>query len=869
MSRRSPQPSNFVKSGVRRGVRLHLETLEDRFNPGAGVFNNGLFDFCVSVRFDATPAQLQIIKDAFQRGSDVLADATDGQHRFGKIGILNNSATNSNGAGNASEFWVMSGPNVGNPGSAGYSPLAKYGVRGQHVVLFFDDAFSTGIGVDGHGYNVAHEFGHLAYGLRDQYVTSTGAFARSSPAGSDTAALNYSLMDNYFARGGKANGGTTYTLNEFMVKSQDNTEFKKTKQFTQTSKVDWEILTAQTKFPLTAPAALPVSAAPASQSVMFMDGGGRLVAMNLLDHSGSMSIDNRIEFARNGAKVFNLLVQLNDSIGVASFDDTASLNFPLTKVAAGTVSSANSAIDGISPDGSTNIGGGLQLALDQITASVDRSCNEVIVLLSDGDHNTGTDPLSVIPALKAAGVAVITVGVGTGISSSGQATLQQIATQTGGKYYGVSSTSNLIGLFFQLSMEAQGNGIIARAPVAVTTGQTVETEVSVEDGSTTVTFAVAKQNGSDILDVSLKTPLGDVLTAASPGVTYSELPNMYLFQVPAQTGKWKVVVAGTQVTGTVEMLAATDNSGTQLLVSTVKDTLAYPEAMVVQATPQYQGQNIVGASVTGTVVMPSGGTRSITLYDDGLAIHGDDDAGDGIYSAKFSAYEANGNGTYSFQLTAVSTTGKFYGGESLGAIGAATPQAAPSFVRSGSTNAVITGVPAVVNTGGPLVTSVTVNDGARQRSTVRKLTVTFNSAVAVAVGAFVVRSNAGFVYPTSFTTTLVNGNTVATIVFTGRAGLADGRYALTTLATKVTSLADGQQLDGNHDGVAGGNRTDSFFRLYGDLDGNLIVDKRDEALFNAYRKNGTTLQRSYLDFNYDNKVDNTDLKAFSRALRGR
>ena len=43
--------------------------------------------------------------------------------------------------------------------------------------------------------------------------------------------------------------------------------------------------------------------------------------------------------------------------------------------------------------GSTNIGGALLVALGQITAESTRSCDEVIVLLSDGDHNCGTDPI--------------------------------------------------------------------------------------------------------------------------------------------------------------------------------------------------------------------------------------------------------------------------------------------------------------------------------------------------------------------------------------------------------------------------------------------------------------------------------------------
>ena len=51
---------------------------------GTGRFDsaNGEFDFCVSVRFNATNTQLQQIRDGFSAGSQILSDATDGQHQF-------------------------------------------------------------------------------------------------------------------------------------------------------------------------------------------------------------------------------------------------------------------------------------------------------------------------------------------------------------------------------------------------------------------------------------------------------------------------------------------------------------------------------------------------------------------------------------------------------------------------------------------------------------------------------------------------------------------------------------------------------------------------------------------------------------------
>ena len=51
-----------------------------------------VLDFCVSVQFDASAGQLTKIREVFSRGSEILADATDGQMRFGDITIFENGA---------------------------------------------------------------------------------------------------------------------------------------------------------------------------------------------------------------------------------------------------------------------------------------------------------------------------------------------------------------------------------------------------------------------------------------------------------------------------------------------------------------------------------------------------------------------------------------------------------------------------------------------------------------------------------------------------------------------------------------------------------------------------------------------------------
>jgi hypothetical protein len=172
---------------------------------GNGTSQSGAFNYCVSVRFNATEAQLAQIRTAFQNGSDVLLDATDDQHRFGRITIVNDS-----GAPQSAEYWVNAGPGRA---SATYG---QYGFRGEHVNLFFDSDFQANSGADGDAYTIAHEHAHHAYGVGDEYHgpglpcslpdMSDCAEDATLP---DTATLNYSLMDNSFTRGGRAFGTET------------------------------------------------------------------------------------------------------------------------------------------------------------------------------------------------------------------------------------------------------------------------------------------------------------------------------------------------------------------------------------------------------------------------------------------------------------------------------------------------------------------------------------------------------------------------------------------------------------------------------------------------------------------------------------
>ena len=187
------------------------------------------------------------------------------------------------------------------------------------------------------------------------------------------------------------------------------------------------------------------------------------------------------------------------------------------------------------------------------------------------------------------------------------------------------------------------------------------------------------------------------------------------------------ITAGTITTGIFEAFAFAEHDGVQLNVSVTNDNVIFPEAVEIQATPTYRGENVTCATspvsligdwfatvnkgpmcttITGMVMRPTGNSVPITLFDDGLVAHADAVAGDGVYSALFNNYQ--GDGTYTFDLTVNSSNGVTYSGEDLFSSDPSNTEQVPPFIRMASTTAVVTSV-----TGVPRISSIIPSQGLR------------------------------------------------------------------------------------------------------------------------------------------------------------
>jgi len=169
------------------------------------------------------------------------------------------------------------------------------------------------------------------------------------------------------------------------------------------------------------------------------------------------------------------------------------------------------------------------------------------------------------------------------------------------------------------------------------------------------------------------------------------------------------------------------------------------------------------------------------------------------------------------------------------------------------------------------IESVVVNDGAAQRSMVNSLTISFDRVVTFDPGAFGLQRENGSEVSLQVAASVVGGRSVAVLTFSGTdiigGSLADGTYALAIRADRVRD-ASGRELDGDGDGIAGGDRVDAFFRLFGDSDGDRDVDWLDRDLFgSAFEKNaGDAGYLWFFDFDGDDDVDGRDNGDFNRQF---
>ncbi len=213
------------------------------------------------------------------------------------------------------------------------------------------------------------------------------------------------------------------------------------------------IISVEGELPITRPAASAMLVLDRSGS---MDpdyyAGTPLDVVIVMDRSGSMS-GTPIADAKEAAKEFVDNLVSNSEVGVVSFATSSSVDLGMTSLNSyANKTPVYNAIDALVDGGYTAMGEGMGDANDLLINNGRSGARKVMVVLTDGKTNSGTDQdgENAINDANDNGVTIYTIGLGSNLDES---LLRHIASETGGTYYNAPDSSDLSEIYSTIAQE--------------------------------------------------------------------------------------------------------------------------------------------------------------------------------------------------------------------------------------------------------------------------------------------------------------------------------------------------------------------------------------------------------------------------------
>lgn len=170
----------------------------------------------------------------------------------------------------------------------------------------------------------------------------------------------------------------------------------------------------------------------------------------VVDHSGSMDSYNRWDGLIEAIGVFMIEIDgtpQREVVSLSGYSSDASRVQPLTDNS----SLITQALGRLDPNGLTNIGDGLLAGSDSLVQDAERRdlAAKTIILMTDGNHNTGTNPVLAAQTAVNRGQVVHTITFGNGANAT---LMQQVAALTGGRYYHAEDNGELLQVFREIAL---------------------------------------------------------------------------------------------------------------------------------------------------------------------------------------------------------------------------------------------------------------------------------------------------------------------------------------------------------------------------------------------------------------------------------
>jgi len=194
----------------------------------------------------------------------------------------------------------------------------------------------------------------------------------------------------------------------------------------------------------------------------------------VIDRSGSMEGE---PLANAKAAAANLVAQLDerDAFSIVTYSSNDETVVPMTRATSAAKASAREAIDRIWDDGNTCISCGITRGASELATTPVHDGLRRMVLISDGQANTGrwdrNDLAQLAAETAARGVSISTVGVGLDFD---EVTMTQLADVGHGHYYFVEDTAKL-GQMFERELGGLAETVASDVRLVITdAGGTIE-----------------------------------------------------------------------------------------------------------------------------------------------------------------------------------------------------------------------------------------------------------------------------------------------------------------------------------------------------------------------------------------------------------
>lgn len=265
------------------------------------------------------------------------------------------------------------------------------------------------------------------------------------------------------------------------------------------------------------------------------------------------NVPTRLQLAQEATKTLVALSQLDQaanqrtsSIGLVTFSNSGYLVQPMTT----DYDLVNKQVDSLKVEGETNIGEGMQAAIDELRAHGDPSKQSLIILMSDGQANIGQtgDQIGSQTPGDASGLnaRICTVGFGNREQEVDSKLLNGLASDTGGKYLFAKTGQDLVGFFVGCRQDAVGGQLAQLNGTLKGTDPVDAGTYTVAEGTTETNLTLATLNGK--AQVELVDPSGKVVDSSYAGAQIEQSDQVGLVVVHnPQSGQWTVRVRGVDV----------------------------------------------------------------------------------------------------------------------------------------------------------------------------------------------------------------------------------------------------------------------------------------------------------------------------------